>query len=381
MSAVQNRFLRFKRYRTDQSLVDARENHATEVLAACLTFSPSLRADFLNFYLGPQYSWTVEEASRFSVTTQEPTANGGWVDLLLQEEERWCLVVEVKVDAPESGSQIAAYRQWLDGRAERKNTFVVSLVRVPDSRFSIQSHGGFARRTWRELYEYYSGRIRDYRGTIEETLIQHLCDYLEAERIVSTWKPTDLPNFGPGMVAKHALNLVFEQVETSLRNSNPSITSKIVFKDGEWPRLEVGLSSWNKIFGETYLNKVHLYYQTKAAWDGEWEGFYCQVTLWDRYHGGDWNWTSKKLPAWLEALQGEGFDGWGERRRGVNELSIQQILTSPPAEPLKRVCMYSKEPKKVELREAEFVRLPDVEVINKLVEICGLHLAVLSRLI
>ena len=53
---MQNPFLRLKHYRTDQKDNDPKENHATEVLAACLAFSGRLRADFLTFLFGESES-------------------------------------------------------------------------------------------------------------------------------------------------------------------------------------------------------------------------------------------------------------------------------------------------------------------------------------
>jgi hypothetical protein len=60
---MQNPFIRLKHYRTDQSANDARENHATEVPAACLVFSHRFRADFLNFVFLGKRTFSVDDAA------------------------------------------------------------------------------------------------------------------------------------------------------------------------------------------------------------------------------------------------------------------------------------------------------------------------------
>ena len=203
---MQNPFLRLKHYRVGENGNDAKENHATEVLAACLALSPRLRTDFLNFMHGgtvPPVSIT--EAEAFTVATQQPTDDGGWVDLLLERPGEETLVVEVKVGAPEGGPQIARYRKWLDDQPAAARKAVYSLVRYHDPQFRIEDHGGTACRRWRGLYDHLQNRLPDYTDTAEERLIQHLCHYLEAEQIVSTWNPKQILDYGPGVVAKRAL--------------------------------------------------------------------------------------------------------------------------------------------------------------------------------
>ena len=42
--------------------------------------------------------------------TQQPTAEGKWVDIIMECGSEWAVVVEVKVRQPEDGEQIRGYK-------------------------------------------------------------------------------------------------------------------------------------------------------------------------------------------------------------------------------------------------------------------------------
>src|SRR5207244_7548631 len=119
---MQNPFVRLKNYRRD--VTDPLENHATETLAACLSFSENIKREFIRFLFdGKKTPFT--DWPTFEVLTQQPSPYG-IVDLLLEAPEAFNIVVEVKVNAPQDdrhGRQIRHYREWLDD-AKRGTNFV-----------------------------------------------------------------------------------------------------------------------------------------------------------------------------------------------------------------------------------------------------------------
>ena len=288
-----NPFLRFKHYRTDQKSNDARENHATESLAACLVFSDVIRAEFLNFLFENEIHFTPEKASAFLVSTQAETSRGKWVDLLLEEPDECAIVVEVKVRAPEDGIQIKEYVQWLSSTKKGEH-YVFSLVQNPDGNFDIRKFGGKRRSTWRELTDLFKIIQTKHAETDAAVLAAHLCNYLEAEGIMSNWTPKEIAAYASGIKAKHAVETLFNQVATQLTDRDQDFTTRIVIKDDQWPRLEIGRTTWESIFGKLgYLNRLHVFYETTAAWGGEEESFYFELQLWNKYHQADWSLTRK----------------------------------------------------------------------------------------
>ncbi len=299
---MQNPFVRFKHYRRDAT--HPLENHATETLAACLVFSENVRREFISFLFRDKIPF--DETIAFDVLTQQETGGYGIVDLLLESGGLINIVVEVKVHAKEQGSQIRDYRNWLDQTKMGRN-FVFSLVQSPDLNFDIRKFGGNSRFTWRELYDFMAGRGKKaLTETTENAILDHLLNYMEAEGIVTNWTPAQILNYGPGVIGKGALTTVFERVKEKLlaREPCPFLEPVILFRDGEWPRLEVGMKSWKKIFGSAgYSNKLYMYYETKAAWDGKAERFYFEFLLWYKQHRNDWALTKSKLPQWIEVLR------------------------------------------------------------------------------
>ncbi len=376
---MQNPFVRLKHYHRD--ITDPLENHATETLAACLSFSENIRREFIQFLFDDKTPFT--DWPSFEVFTQQQTPYGT-VDLLLVAPEALNIVVEVKVKAPEDGSQIRQYREWLEDTKKGRN-FVFSLVRTPDPAFKIQKFGGDGRVTWRQLYdrlhEKYvavSGK-RSLLGPTEETILEYLLDYMEAERIVSNWTPQQILDYGPGVVARKALATLFEQVKEQLmaRQPSPFLEPEIVLRDSDWPRLEIGMRSWNLIFGqEGYLNKLYMYYQTKAAWDGDAEGFYFEIVLWDKPHRNNWALTKPKLAQWIAVLRKNNFEHktW---LKGSRELEIDadkyDFLEAPAS-----ISAFSKHPNVAYISEPDLQAMNDSNLVDLCVKRIDQHCAVIS---
>src|SRR2546425_2847233 len=96
---VQNPFIQLRKYTPDVS--DPSENRATETLAACLVFSEYFRRSFLQFLFSGNLPCNSMNAANCDVFTQRITTSGQKVDLLMEQQGDWGIVVEVKVRAPE----------------------------------------------------------------------------------------------------------------------------------------------------------------------------------------------------------------------------------------------------------------------------------------
>lgn len=317
---MQNPFLRLKHYRTDQKENDPKENHATEALAACLVFSTRLRAEFLSFLFAGERQFAPEEAEKYAVLTQIQTDLGGWVDLLIEHAGICSIVVEVKVNAPEDGNQIKAYRDWLD-KTRTGDRHVFWLVQRPTSALQIERFGGKRRCTWLDLYRWLPEHNEGY-SNVERTLVQNFCAYLEAESIVNTWTPTDLLGYRGGTPAIETLEIVFSQLETRLLDCDQDYIFGTNLRDEPWPRLEVGKKSWQAIFGPCASHKkVYVYYQREgtgrkgmAVAKAQTSQFYVQILLWSEWHKCAWDCTNRKLPTWLPILRQQGFKDWAVLR-------------------------------------------------------------------
>src|SRR5206468_6352085 len=163
--------------------------------------------------------------------------------------EKHTIVLEVKVSALEDGEQIRKYRRWLKETKTGKH-YIFSLVQTPNPDFEIEKFGGDARHTWQELYAFL---LAEFKKTLDEIteirLVENLCNYLEVEQIVSNWQPKQIVDYGKGIIAQKALRTLFEQVEKKLLDLDQGYLTKIVMKDDEWPRLEIGMKSWSSAFG------------------------------------------------------------------------------------------------------------------------------------
>jgi len=105
----QNPFLRLKRYRGD--LI---ENHATEILGTCLLLSSNIKREFVRFLFDGDDKVDLADVETLDVSTQQQLGGYGIVDLLLEAPGTRNIVVEVKVEAEETGPQIQKYRDWLE---------------------------------------------------------------------------------------------------------------------------------------------------------------------------------------------------------------------------------------------------------------------------
>jgi hypothetical protein len=313
---MQNPFARLTKYRQEDQ-----ENRTTECLAACLVFSEAMRREFLRFLFGENLSapFDAVDAASFSVSTQEQTANGLWVDLLIEKEGEWSIVIEVKVKAPEKGEQIKAYWEWLN-QTRQGSYHVFSLVKKHDPNFDIKAHNGTKHYTWRQLYDQLS-KGKEI-PTTDATVMGYFCEYLELEGIVNTWHPSQILDFGRGVVASKAVVSLFRQVVTRLEETNEGFAPKIVISDPSGPRLDVGMKSWDAIFGKNSQQKALrvIYNDEQIRPDHEF-GIRSEIFLWDKSSGGDWTLTQPKINQWLRKMTKLGFTFYAFNRgwKGVEK--------------------------------------------------------------
>lgn len=302
---MQNPFLRLKHYAPPS------ENHATEVLAACLVLSDNLRRGFIKFLFSEGVPFDAEELDSFTISTQAPIAGYGTVDLLIEIPEKYTVVVEVKVSAPEYGEQIRKYRRWLEETRTGKKHFIFSLVQTPKQAFKIREFRGDGRRTWHELYTFLSG---EFKKTLTETteinLVEKLCNYLEVEKIVINWDPKEIQAYGKGVLARKALQILFEQVAEELRNKSSQYDIKIEIDGDPWPYLQIGHREWSSIFGRKgSLQKLYAFYEPKGVDGGE-DRFSFEICLWDKAQGADWKLTKQMISPWINQLKKNSFNFW-----------------------------------------------------------------------
>src|SRR5206468_365498 len=90
---MQNAFWRFKHYRLGSDTAnDAKENHATECLAACLRFSPGIKQQFFRFLCegDPLSKITSAELRSVVVSTQQSIDDGCFLHASRFTFSRFC---------------------------------------------------------------------------------------------------------------------------------------------------------------------------------------------------------------------------------------------------------------------------------------------------
>jgi hypothetical protein len=374
---MQNRFIQLTKYKIHLS--DPQENRATEALAACLTFSPTLKREFLHFLFPERRSFDAPEGAEYEISTQQPTADGGWVDLLLEKHGAEAIVVEVKVRAGEDEAQIRKYRNWLEQEKKGMDHYVFNLVKYHDPNFHIQKCGGERTCEWKYLYEHFSRVAEREAGTAEASLIRHFCSFLEMEEIVITWNPQEIEFYSRGVAAKHALSNLFEQVANRLSDLRQDYDTRILIPDAEWPRLEVGRTkAWQPIFGGGYLNKVYVLYQTRGIWNSDVDAFSFQIWLWQRGHKCDWPITESKLPQWMKKLCQRGFEQAADltSRKDLDSDVLNYKFHGPPH----RIYSYSSDPSLAQISSAQIAAMTSEALVEEVFNRVLRHCSVVSEL-
>ena len=371
---MNNPFSQLKHYLADK--IDPQENHATECLAACLVFSPRIRSAFIKFLSS---KIKVDSASEADVVTQQTIEGGGYIDLVLEQQEKFVIAVEVKVKSPENcphhREQLQKYRDWLGNKPDR---FLFTLVRNKDETFHPEDFGANGRHTWQDLHKHLQ-RIRktEVLSDVERSLIENFCNYLESEGIVSTYETKDLLNYAAGIKARKAITGIFNQVASQLKALDERYETRLIEeKDGRWwPELKIQHSDWEKIFGKGENWKISIWFVVPGVWDRtEQEGhsFCVEIELLNVEHENEWEYVKPKLPRWEKILKSKGFD-W----------TVRQSWNKPAPTPASEI---QSQPKRitswkvgVELKATDFPANEE-ELVNKLVDWTRQHAEVIKSL-
>jgi len=331
-----NPFSQLKRYSVGKN--DPQENHATECLAACLVFSPRICHAFIEFLLNEESKNF--DASEIEVETQV-SVGGGYIDLVLRQESKFIIAVEVKVKSPENcvhhQTQLQNYRQWLDMQNEPRK-LLFTLVRNEDNGFRPQDFGVKGRRTWRSLHKRLKDKLKPPDlPEAEYRLIENFCNYLESEAIVSTYKIKDLLSYAEGLKARKAVTGIFSQTAARLE-ADGFIINPIEDKKDHWPRLQIQRPEWERIFGKGHNWKINLWFCVPGIWEADQYEFSPEIDLWRKEHGNDWQFIKSKLHNWFSVLKSADFNCtvWQTWNKGSENVPAQEIQNEP-----KRISLYA----------------------------------------
>lgn len=358
---MQNPFTRLKHYKPDK--VHPKENHATECLAACLHFSDELRESFVEFLFAGM-AVKPPSATALEIRTQQSVGEFGIPDLVLEEEGQCQIAVEIKVDAQLTERQVGKYGRWL-GANKNGERFLFSLEKNPVYDFDIECVSGVRgrRRKWRDLYAWFAGRQNNFETTAAK-VIASLCGYLEDEGIVSTWTPSQILAYGPGLRAKSALSHCFSRVTDALQAVDAEYATEERFRAGEWPRLEVARSDWRRIFGPGYLGRVWAFYQAEGVWESNVSRFYFCVFTWNDAFESDWAVAKKQLKSWAQKLAAAEFSHSTSFKRGDE---IEGVKGLDKLEQTPRVAeAWLKDEKRSFIDAATITRLSDDQLVAEI---------------
>jgi hypothetical protein len=317
---MNNPFLRLKRYSVDGNTeAEAKENYATESLAACLVFSQALRKEFVRFLFGnkiPDELGPLENCE-IDVTTQENLGEFGCADLLLKSPG-FTTIIEVKVSEKEDqrhAEQLRNYWTWLENET---NPFLFTLVKDSDRSFAYQDFHVRERHTWRELCKHFENAFNKEPTSdddIDRVLVANLCGFLESEGIVSNYEMKNLLSYSDGLKAQKALDAVLNKVGNEFENGPPSgrFATKFEKKSEAWPLLKIQNISSPGV--QVRKNQaVWLWFTVPPIWDADRNDFYPELILWHADAPDDaWLQVKRLIHPWREILEAKGYQVWLQR--------------------------------------------------------------------
>lgn len=366
---MQNPFTQLKYYKPD--LNNPKENHATECLAACLQFSDEIRASFVAFLFAGMKT-KPPSTEEMTVQTQQMAGDLGIPDLVLEEEGVCRIAIEVKVEARLTKEQAKKYGKWLL-EAKESERFLFSLEKEKIVDFDIAKESGVlgARRMWHELHAWFATHEKEFEPTAAK-LIAHLRLYLEDEAIVTTWTPPQILALGRAVKAEKALAHCFARVADKLKKANAAILTETKPLSSQWPRLQVGLPDWQKLFGPGYQARVWAYFTVEDVWDSEASDFYFCFFLWNENFPSDWTRVRKKLPSWGSSLEAQGFEIVTNAGRGRKIPGAKRLLELTEAP--KNVEVWFEDEKRSYISEKQVGQMnaDDLvdEIVRRLQELC-----------
>ena len=354
-----NPFVRLKRYRPDER--DAKENHSTECLAACLRLSLPLRRAFLRLCHAGACPLDEATISEVKVLTQEPLDKGIF-DLYLTVENRYHLVIEVKVDAkeaPRHREQAVLYSEWLQKQVPQGT--LLSLLKTPDRQFQYDSCGIAHRLTWREVFDCFRAEADNAQSETDAELARAFCGYLVSEGIVMNYDIKSLVQFADGMKAQSALETTFSRVAEELAQHGFQANAR--FRRDQWPRLEVKNEKWSAIFGEGQNYRIYLWFQVPGIWNATEHEFWLTLELYNREYPSNWESIQPRLEAWFQFL-GEQRLKYEVYPKNWNQCELRLPASQISSVPV-RISAYKETPV---ISQAAMVQLDADALVKSLVD-------------
>ena len=119
-----------------------------------------------------------------------------------------------------------------------------------------------------------------------------------------------------------------------------------------------------------------MYYQTKAAWNGDAEQFYFEIVLWAKPHRNNWALTKPKLAQWIAVLRQNNFKHW-TNLKGEREFEKDADKYDLPEAP-SYISAYSKDPNVAYISESRVRAMKDSDLVDLCIERIDQHCAVIS---
>jgi len=311
-----NRFARLKHYKKDSfgpKEFDPKENHASECLAACIAWSPKIREKVIS--LLREAGAEIPNDDFESVETQAIWGNCR-PDIVINFVNT-VVVFEVKVGSKERIDQLKYYRSaWATYGGGSKPIFIFSLVKAGSHSAQELESANVFRITWAQVARQLHA-ISNKQDCDETTI--NLCNdfnsYLEAEQIYSKMKPIMLNSYKAGLDAQLTLSVIFDQVETRIKESDSwgkEYEVRSIFRSNEWPLLVIDHPKWSECVGHGVTKTLQgrcfdvllLWFCIPGIWGNTDHNFYPEIALWRGWWGNvEWDPELRKKMERIDTLK------------------------------------------------------------------------------
>jgi len=316
-----NRFSRLKHYKPD--LIDPKENHASECLAACIKWSAGIRGEVISMLFEAGAKVFSNEYEKVETRATWPTC---FPDIVMHFANA-VVVLEVKVGSPELSEQLEGYGDaWKCIQESGKELYIFSLVRSGNLSSEDLKAIGCYRITWSEIARRLSIIATQTSDPTTANLAKDLISYLEAEEIFLTMKPSTLNNYKAGLDARRALDTVFNHVESRIKDFwGKDYTVHRRDRLNEWPAITVDHPKWSLRVGNgverpdngRWFEVLVLSFCVPGVWESNEHGFEVGISLWNRWWGNvEWNPELRKELAKIDGTLVFGPEAFNERVDG-----------------------------------------------------------------
>ena len=218
------------------------------------------------------------------------------------------------------------------------------------------------------------GSPEEEKGTTDAQIIKHLLEYLQLEGIVNTWRGEEILAFRQGLKAHEALQSLFEQVGTDLKDGEAGRYEAKVNMEGTGdgrPCLMIAVKSWEKIFGtDKDPKRLFVMYNSQKipsnSQDAEAISF--ELSLWwpGGGQGGDWPRAKQKMKGWLQSMRNAGFR-LAAYNRGWKSVQTDLLTYDFKDEPL-YVCATGSAQTGLPVAQRELVAAQPEDLVRKLTQ-------------